>query len=270
MRRVGFLSAAGKSVRTMWRIVAQTRDVSHPIGVYRLACCQDGSLLCWWYVAFLYVFLHGVQDPMWLQVGLMLILVGVSGLLVSEWHPYRRLRGTAKTMASAGFLSVAFSSFPWPELWQFGLVSGLLLGACGDVFLLSERKKSFLFGLTSFLLGHLCYGFAFSRFPLSVGDSVVWCVVVALLFFGVARWAWPYLHNMRGPVVLYMGVLGTTLVMGLGAAAPRHAVWGMVLFAASDIFVLRQRFVRAERRNRCVGLPLYYAGQSLVAWSLGT
>ncbi|HDP24776.1 MAG TPA: lysoplasmalogenase, partial [Deltaproteobacteria bacterium] len=40
-------------------------------------------------------------------------------------------------------------------------------------------------------------------------------------------------------------------------------------FYISDIFVARNRFVKQEFINRALGLPLYYLGQFLIAFSLG-
>jgi hypothetical protein len=37
----------------------------------------------------------------------------------------------------------------------------------------------------------------------------------------------------------------------------------------SDIFVARQRFVTKAFVNRSAGLPLYYAGQFMIAFSTG-
>jgi uncharacterized membrane protein YhhN len=50
--------------------------------------------------------------------------------------------------------------------------------------------------------------------------------------------------------------------VGLGAKI------GAVLFAASDLTVARERFVHRSAWNRVVGLPMYYAGQLLIAWSI--
>jgi uncharacterized membrane protein YhhN len=44
---------------------------------------------------------------------------------------------------------------------------------------------------------------------------------------------------------------------------------GAVAFYFSDVFVARDRFMKKEFLNRLVGLPLYYAGQFLIAFSLG-
>ena len=38
-----------------------------------------------------------------------------------------------------------------------------------------------------------------------------------------------------------------------------------VVFAASDLFVARQRFVFSSRVNRLLGLPLYFIAQTIFA-----
>ena len=44
---------------------------------------------------------------------------------------------------------------------------------------------------------------------------------------------------------------------------------GAVAFYFSDVFVARDRFMKEEFVNRLVGLPTYYVGQFLIAFSLG-
>ena len=43
---------------------------------------------------------------------------------------------------------------------------------------------------------------------------------------------------------------------------------GAALFFVSDLAVARDKFVGASFLNRAWGLPAYYAGQLLIAWSL--
>ena len=52
------------------------------------------------------------------------------------------------------------------------------------------------------------------------------------------------------------GVLGWTVA------------FGALLFYLSDLFVARHRFVTTEFLNRGFGLPIYYAGQVLIALSI--
>jgi hypothetical protein len=43
---------------------------------------------------------------------------------------------------------------------------------------------------------------------------------------------------------------------------------GASLFFVSDLSVARDRFVAREFANKLYGLPAYYAGQLLIAWTL--
>ena len=56
----------------------------------------------------------------------------------------------------------------------------------------------------------------------------------------------------------------------IGAIALRNPRFlaGAVLFFASDLGVARDKFVAPGFPNRAWGLPAYYAGQLLIAWSL--
>jgi hypothetical protein len=44
---------------------------------------------------------------------------------------------------------------------------------------------------------------------------------------------------------------------------------GSICFYFSDLLVARNKFIKEEYRNRLLGLPLYYTGQFLLAFSIG-
>ena len=46
-------------------------------------------------------------------------------------------------------------------------------------------------------------------------------------------------------------------------------MFGALFFYFSDIFVARDRFLKNQFLNRLVGLPMYYLGQFLLAFSIG-
>jgi uncharacterized membrane protein YhhN len=93
----------------------------------------------------------------------------------------------------------------------------------------------------------------------------------------VYRWLRPNLGSMKVPVILYIivisGMLCSAVSMGTAANLPLSArslvTIGALLFYISDLFVARQRFVKADFFNRLIGLPLYYTGQFLLAFSVG-
>ena len=92
----------------------------------------------------------------------------------------------------------------------------------------------------------------------------------------VYLWLKLSLGPMKLPVILYIAVISLMTcnafaVLGSTAAdfSGRAMVFsGALLFYVSDIFVARQRFIRDDFTNRLVGLPLYYAAQFLLAFSV--
>lgn len=184
--------------------------------------------------------------------------------LVAEARGWAALRALGKVGASLGFVGLALTRGV-ADPYDGWVLAGLCLSLVGDALLLSERRALFLGGLVAFLLAHLAYAAAFStRAAPSPFAAAVLLVVVAL----VLRWLWPHLGGMKGPVVAYCLAIGAMVFLALGV--PRAEVrFGALLFFASDLFVARQRFVGAKPANRLVGLPLYYAGQVLLALSVG-
>jgi len=198
----------------------------------------------------------------WLAVG-----VGAAGLAALLWAEARgRAGGRAlpKMVASAGFVVLALARGGEPPYATL-VLGGLVLSALGDAMLLSEARGPFLAGLVAFLLAHLAYAVAFA--PVSAPSAWALAAVVAAAAL-VLRWLWPRLGPMRLPVVAYCAVISAMLWLALGTGQPAVAAGGL-LFYLSDLFVARHRFVRASAWNRLLGLPLYYAGQYLIAFSAG-
>lgn len=195
------------------------------------------------------------------------LALGASSLLVLLWadqNDKTTVRAAAKTLCSLGFLLLAWGmGLDGP--FDYLLFCGLLLSFLGDVLLLGRRDGFFLGGLVAFLLAHVVYTLAFSgqsSFPTG------WLGAVGLASSAFLVWLWPRLGSWRVPVLAYCAVISLMLWSALGVGDGR--VWlGALLFFLSDIFVARGRFVRQDRWNTLLGLPLYYLGQYLLAWAAG-
>jgi len=157
------------------------------------------------------------------------------------------------------------------------VVTGLVFCLGGDVFLALPQKKAFMLGLVSFLVGHVFYVIGFFSVAGFSGWTWVSLLFTAMISSLVYLWLKSHLGKMRGPVIGYMVVI-TVMVCAastvLGAAdfslsGRVMAFSGGVAFYFSDVFVARDRFVKKEFINRLVGLPMYCAGQFLIAFSLG-
>lgn len=157
------------------------------------------------------------------------------------------------------------------------VVTGLVFCLGGDVFLALRQRKAFMLGLVSFLVGHVFYVIGFFSVAGFCGWTWVSLVLAGAISSLVYLWLRSHLGKMKGPVIGYMVVI-TVMVCAassvLAAAdfslSGRIMVFaGAVAFYFSDVFVARDRFMKNEFVNRLVGLPMYYAGQFLIAFSLG-
>ncbi|MEW6111072.1 MAG: lysoplasmalogenase [Thermodesulfobacteriota bacterium] len=206
-------------------------------------------------------------------VALLLLL----GLLVEE----KKQRGNRilwfKTPLSCLFVFTALvQPHPLPGYYLWVLV-GLVLGLVGDVCLALPGDRAFRAGLVAFLAGHLLYIVAFAG--LTSTDDWLSFVSLVIVAGSVAVFLWlrPRLGSMLGPVGVYVVVI-TVMLIAAWAAYCNPAIHplggsaiflGALLFYLSDLFVARDRFIRRQFLNRLVGLPLYYAGQFLIAFSVG-
>ena len=190
--------------------------------------------------------------------------IGLAILLAGEAKHSRTLRYVGKPLASASFLALAACAHPRGPFGTW-LAIGLVLGAVGDLALLWDR--GFIAGLASFLLGHVAYAIAVGR----VVPVARWASPAALAPIAAAAialvWLWPHLGRLRGAVIAYVIAIVAMVIAALALGRPRFVV-GALLFFASDLAVARDKFVAPGFANRAWGLPAYYAGQLLIAWSI--
>jgi uncharacterized membrane protein YhhN len=210
-----------------------------------------------------------------------LIIAGAAGLLIPVLY-FEKKENRKGLVPTKGLLSLMFICAALVQPHRFPVYSGFLmagLGLCflGDVCLALPQKKAFLFGLMSFLLGHVSYIISF--FWVSKVNLWMWAGSGTAVVVSAAVYSWlrPHLDGMRGAVSLYILVI-TVMVSGsfmvladvsLGLPGRIMVFTGATSFYFSDIFVARDRFLKKQFVNRLVGLPMYYLGQFLLAFSPG-
>lgn len=199
------------------------------------------------------------------------------GLLFFDKRGSTRGLLLTKPFLSALFIAAALSGSSADPKYFNLILAGLLLCMTGDIFLIFfSSKRLFLAGLVSFLAGHLFYTIAF--FSLAGPGRGRWIVIATVLAVSIVAFVWlrPHLGKMLVPVLAYIAII-TAMVIGAAALADTETVRfpgralafsGALLFYVSDIFVARQRFVTHNFLNRAVGLPLYFAGQFMIAFSI--
>ena len=204
-------------------------------------------------------------------IGYGLLVIALTG---SELSESRRGQSALKPAAALGFIFIALMSGAPSSLYGQLILLGLIACAVGDVCLLSRKSQAlFVAGMAAFAVGHLAYLTAFITVPrdaISLTDIIVLGVT---LFIGAGIYLWlkPYLpKEMRVAVVIYFIII---LIMVIHALRlPTHgslvlAMIGAVMFAVSDVFVGRDRFVSTNPKNALVITPLYFGAQALIALS---
>ena len=201
----------------------------------------------------------------------------LAGLLFFEKNGNQKRKLPTKTILSCLFIFTALvQPHPIPGYFYILLI-GLIFCLGGDVFLALPGERMFLFGLVSFLLGHVFYAGCFFY----VADLSHWTWIGACIGLvaggGVFFWLRPHLGSMLIPVIAYIVVITVMLVgawtvlcdSGVEFSGRLLVSSGAVSFYVSDLFVARDRFLKMEFKNRLLGLPLYYFGQFLLAFSVG-
>ena len=151
------------------------------------------------------------------------------------------------------------------------LMPALLFSAVGDGLLaIPWWPPSFVLGLGSFLLAHLCFLGALVPLARSSGrprSRLVAAVGVCVACVGLLAWFWPQLGHdgLTIPVTVYMIVLVAMVCAALLAGLP--TVWtaaGALLFAGSDAMIGIGRFVLG---SEALAVPIwwtYAAAQILI------
>lgn len=198
----------------------------------------------------------------------------VAGLLVAELKENRSAQRMLKPAAAIGFILIALQADALRNEYGRIFLVGLLACAIGDVFLLSRKSpKLFLAGMVTFALGHIAYIVAFLSLKDDGFPAIAIAITVGILCFGLMIYAWlqPHLpRNMRVAVRGYILIIFAMVISSLGLpvlGSWRFAIIGAFMFAISDIFVARDRFVSPDPRNAFAITPLYFGAQALIALS---
>jgi uncharacterized membrane protein YhhN len=201
------------------------------------------------------------------------LLIAAAVLAVGDWLAvqFRVFRieyvlkpATLALLVAAAAVADLGTLKPW-------VVAALALGLIGDVGLMlsdGHADLPFLAGLAAFLLGHVAYIVAFTRYGLHALDIVAGALVVA----GIAGLTLPAV--LRGAadaagrgfalvVAAYAAVLACMTVLGAGTGILATAV-GVVLFLVSDTLIARERFVARLANGPLLIMVTYHAAQFLI------
>jgi uncharacterized membrane protein YhhN len=201
----------------------------------------------------------------------LLATLSVAAMLFSDQRA-PKLEWLFKPLASLCFVALALQAGALESTYGLILLGGLTLCLFGDVLLIPTGDKTFIAGLSSFLLGHLLYALAFLQLPFNQSALLISLLPVAALGIISLRWLWPQLPpKMKAPVCAYVVVICAMLLAASTCWGTTPGAWillGAWGFAISDLSVARNQFVSPGFSNRLWGIPLYFGSQLLLAWSI--
>ncbi len=195
-------------------------------------------------------------------------------------------RTSRKALASIFFVLYGLTALVWQLIIRAGktdaftllILSGLALGAAGDILLEMSGKTPglFAFGGAAFAAGHLLYVAGFlTAYPGSAPAAAVAGVLLAAAITLSLCLSLGITGKIRYALAAYAFVLSfMTSCAVITAAVTRDARFmriapGAVLFLASDVLLAVNMF--SKKKRKAVGtvcLICYYAGQLLIASGL--
>lgn len=162
---------------------------------------------------------------------------------------------------AAVLLAVAAAGHPFRRERRW-LVPALVFSAGGD-FLLAMPwwEPSFVLGLASFLVAHLCFLAALLPLAARSTPRLVAVAVTVIACVALLVWFWPRLveEGMAVPVTAYITVLGAMVCAALLARLPTPwTALGAVCFAVSDAMIGIGKFALAPEDAEVLAVPIWW------------
>lgn len=202
---------------------------------------------------------------------LALALVVAAGDWIAVVRERKRLEYLCKPLTMVVLIAATLALDVDDAGVQTWFIVALVLCLIGDVFLMLPQDL-FVFGLASFLLGHI--GYIVGMHVAGV-DSGRLGVGVLLVLVAMAVIGAPIVRAVRagaepeltGPVIAYMAVISAMVASAIGTGHVA-AVAGAASFYASDALIAWNRFVRETRHGRLAIIVTYHLAQVGLVLSL--
>lgn len=158
--------------------------------------------------------------------------------------------------------------------WPAGRVllgAALTFSCLGDILLALRIERSFLYGLSAFLVAHIIYIALFTRSwrrPLRPGAGRL-AATAAVLIFSIlfAGWLSSSLGGLALPVTIYICAITLMVVSSLWAGfSTQQVALGAVLFMISDSIIAIEKFKMDVPWSDYLIWATYYLGQYGIAF----
>ena len=152
------------------------------------------------------------------------------------------------------------------------IIFALIFGMSGDLFIIFDNK--FLFGLASFLIGHILYitYFLLGDIKLNLYATLFISVVTAVTLVGMYFTKNKEFKNILiPPIVIYTSILAFALITAISYDLTKYSKLlffsiGLGLFFISDGLLSFDKFVRKFKFTYIFILATYYLAQTLIVY----
>lgn len=157
------------------------------------------------------------------------------------------------------------------------IFAGLFFGLFGDCFLMFVHVNSnfFIFGLVSFLIGHILYITAFYldyKWQPNIEKKIGWLALIIFGVFGIVFYLYlrPYLNSLKIPVMIYTFIILLMAVMAVNRKGRVNTIsfnlifYGAILFLISDSILAYNKFVSPIKFSGIAIMSTYMIAQYLI------
>ena len=205
----------------------------------------------------------------WWLIGLTLVVALCDWIAVGT--ATRRAEYFFKPLTMVPLILAAIALDPADEAMRWWFVAALVFSLAGDVFLMLPNDDLFVFGLGSFLIGHIAYiiGLASggqNAIALALGVVAV-AACLAVVGPRIVVGARETDQRLAIPVLAYMLVISAMVALAVGSTVAA-AIVGAGLFYVSDATIGWTRFIDDFKGGRLVIVTTYHLGQVFLVLSL--
>lgn len=134
------------------------------------------------------------------------------------------------------------------------ILFAILFSMAGDTLLLFQAKNPqfFIFGLSAFLLAHICYIIFFHRVRKEENISFKPLTLLAVaVYYAALMWLlYPGLKEMKVPVMVYGVVISTMLMLAIHVSLIRNKGAGLLMLAGALLFVVSDSVLAVDKFYR--------------------
>lgn len=204
-----------------------------------------------------------------MPVFLIIALISVLVFLTADRINSQVGRWGGKMAASTVFVLFALYLDVLESVHGPALMAALIFSWFGDLLLLSDKRRWFLYGLVSFLLAHIAFVYCFIQRGIYAGQLLLPSAGIILVALVFSYWLLPHVDKkMKLPVLGYIIAIVSMVIFAFGTHhhLPNPSIpVAACFFLVSDLFVARNRFVKKDVWNHIIGTPLYFSSQMIFA-----